>query len=60
MELRRKSIKILCTNSTKICKKECECFGDIVVDIDENIIIKDYNIKSQNLYCIKNIKIKLD
>ena len=53
-ELRKNKIKILCTNSTSICGSNCECFGNIIVDIDDNIIIKDYDIKAQKLFCVKN------
>lgn len=53
-ELRNKDIKILCTNLTSVCKNDCECFGDIVIDIDDNIIVKDYDIKAQSLYCVMN------
>lgn len=53
-KLRNKGIKILCTNLTNVCKNDCECFGDIVVDIDDNIIVKDYDIKVKSLYCVMN------
>jgi len=53
-ELKRKEIKILCTNSTTVCQNVCECFGDIIVEVDDKIIVHDYDIKSHNLYCTKN------
>jgi len=53
-ELKSKCIKILCTNSTTVCQDICECFGNIVIDINDKIIVKDYDIKSYNLYCTKN------
>ena len=48
-----KEIKILCTNSTTICHSICECFGDIVVEINDNNIVKDYEKKSYNLIALR-------
>ncbi len=56
VEIKYKGNKILCTNLTSVCKNDCECFGDIIIDIDDNIMVKDYDIKAQSLYCVKNFK----
>ena len=55
-ELKRKGIKILCTNSTTACQNIGECFGDIIVEISDEILVKDYDAKSHELYCTKNFK----
>lgn len=56
--LRNRKIRILCTNMTSVCKNDCECFGDISIEIDDEIKVENYEIKEQKLYCVKNFKNK--